>query len=209
MNKARLLPRLFGLVLAGGKSTRMKKDKAVLNYHGKPQTEYAYKFLSQYCEKVFLSNRSEQKDSVGYQGLAQIHDLKQFSGIGPLGGILSAMSNYPEAAWLVLACDLPYVGEETIQHLINFRDPQKIATAYQSSYNQLPEPLCAIYEPHGFKKILELFHQGIHCPRKILIQSDVVLIESRDKVDLDNINHPGEYILALQKLKNRMELDAE
>ena len=133
---------LYGLILTGGKSTRMGKDKALLNYHGKTQTEFCYELLEGFCDKVFISNRKDQSVVQGHKGLPQIHDHENYSGIGPLAGILSSMQKYPKAAWLVLACDLPYVCAKTIKHLIEHRNSKRLATAYQSSHDQLPEPLC-------------------------------------------------------------------
>lgn len=182
------LKSLYGLVLTGGKSSRMGEDKSLLKYHGKTQTEYCFELLQNVCKKVFLSNRKEQAGLPGHKGLPQIHDLKKYSDIGPLAGILSAMEEYPEASWLILACDLPYVTDKTIQHLTQNRNPKKLATAYQSTHDQLPEPLCAIYEPKFYQTILNFLKQGIDCPRKIMLNSDVKLLEQSDPEALENIN---------------------
>ena len=50
-------------------------------------------------------------------------------------------------AWLVLACDLPFLDRATLQHLIAQRASARLATAYRSSSDGQPEPLCAIFEP--------------------------------------------------------------
>ena len=194
---------IYGLVLAGGKSTRMNVDKSLLFYHGKTQVEHAFELLGLYCAKVFVSNRQDQKQSQGHEHLPQLHDLPEYSGIGPIGGILSALTKFPNAAWLVMACDLPFVTSETIEYLIGQRDPKKNATAFISVHDQLPEPLCAIWETHTQQIILDFFKQGIQCPRKILIKSDVHLIEQQDKRWLDNVNNPQEYKDALRVLGNK------
>ncbi len=191
---------LYGLILGGGKSRRMQQDKSVLNYHGKPQTVYCYELLKSYCQNVFLSNREDQSTLNGHEGLPQIHDDKKYHDIGPLGGILSAMERYPDVCWLVLACDLPYVNASTIKNLIEKRNPKKPATAYASSFDGLPEPLCAIYETGIYKKMLSFLKKGINCPRKILINSDIELITPNDKMALNNINDPVEFKEALQHL---------
>ena len=194
---------LYGLVLTGGKSSRMGKDKSLLNYHGKMQVEVCYDLLKNFCEKIFISNREDQAELPGHKGLPQIHDHQNYSGIGPLAGILSAMEEYPKTAWLVLACDLPYVSAATIQHLIQNRNPKQLATAYKSAQNQLPEPLCAIYEPEFYQAILKFLKQGIDCPRKIMINSDVKLLEQTDAAALDNINNPEEFknVIMTSKIK--------
>ncbi len=184
---------LYGLVLVGGKSTRMKQDKASLKYHGQEQSVYCFNLLNRFCSKVFLSNRKEQKESSGQKGFPQIHDAAAFLDIGPLAGILSAMEKYPKVSWLVLACDIPFVDEKTIQYLIDHRNPVKIATAFKSVHDNLPEPLCAIYESHAQKNLRDSIKKGIQCPRKILINSDTELLTPPDKKALDNINYPQEY----------------
>ncbi len=181
----------------------MGEDKSLLDYHGKTQTEYCFELLQNFCKKVFISNREEQAGLPGHKGLPQIHDHKNYSGIGPLAGILSGMEKYPEASWLILACDLPYVTGKTIEHLIQNRNPKKLATAYKSAHNQLPEPLCAIYEPKFYRTILKFLKKGIHCPRKIMINFDVELLEQVDRRALDNINNPEELKAALASLENK------
>ena len=136
---------LYGLVLAGGKSTRMKMDKSVLHYHGMTQIEFAIQLLQKYCDKVYVSNRKDQQEMQGHETAQQIHDQPEFSNMGPIGGILSAMTEYPDVPWLILACDLPFVTPEVLQTLIEKRDRSKIAMAYISSSDNLPEPLCAIW----------------------------------------------------------------
>jgi len=182
--------KIFGLILAGGFSRRMGRDKALLEFHGKPQIENVNDLLGQYCDKVFLSKRQDQ---TAYKGFASIDDAPEFSDIGPLGGILSAMKEYPEADWLVLACDLPFITGETIQTLLDLRDPKKTATAFISTQDSLPEPLCAVWEAHARDSILKLYNEGVHCPRKILIKSDTLMIKQINPHWLDNINTPEEY----------------
>jgi len=183
-------PKIFGLILAGGFSRRMGHDKALLEFNGKPQVEYIYDLLQRHCLKVFLSKRTDQK---AYKNIPFINDANEFSNHGPLSGILSAMKEYPEASWLVLACDLPFVTDETIQTILTLRNPQKQATAYISTQDNLPEPLCAIWEAHAYGPILKFFNEGIHCPRKILIQSHTHLLKQKNPHWLDNINTPQEY----------------
>ncbi len=194
-------PKIFGLVLTGGKSTRMKKDKATLRFHNKPQAIYAFELLLPLCEKVFISRRKGQTMPVEHNKRQHIYDLKKFSGRGPLAGILSAMEKYPKAAWLVLACDLPFIDDKTLKHLLRYRDASRIATAYKSRFNDFPEPLCAIYEPKAQKHLLSFFQKGITCPRKILINSKPRLLKLKNKNALDNINTPEEYQKAVSFLK--------
>ena len=204
MKKVSTANPLYGLVLIGGRSTRMRKDKALLKYHGKSQAIYTYELLLQFCEKVFFSIRPDQTDLKIIQGYPYLSDAAPYLDIGPLGGILSAMKAFPKAAWLALSCDLPFLKSSTLKHLIASRDVKKLATAYQSANDYLPEPLCAIYESHGRKKFNAFFKNSVHCPRKILINSDIELIALKDKIALNNANEPKEYLQALKILKGSL-----
>ncbi len=194
--------KFYGLVLAGGHSRRMGKDKSLLTFHGKSQVEFAVGLLSGFCEKVFVSCRQDQSASFGGKNFSQIYDKEQYKNIGPLGGILSAMEEYPQQTWIVLACDLPFVTRQTIQQLIDGRNTQKVATAYISVYDQLPEPLCAIYETRIYRLMKEFLQMDINCPRKILISSNTELLKQKNNNQaLDNVNNPEEYQRAKKILK--------
>lgn len=188
---------VFGLVLAGGASRRMKHDKALLDYHGKPQLVWTYELLSRVCERVFVSVREDQSEEPIRSGLPQIVDSE--TGLGPAGGILSAQKAHPTAAWLVVACDLPYLDEETFRSLLNRRDPSQHATAFRSTHDGLPEPLCAIWEPSSNQALADFVRSGVNCPRKFLINSATKLLEQDSSNALDNINTPDERRSARQE----------
>ena len=64
----------YGLVLTGGKSERMKMDKALIAYNGTPHAEYIHQVLSKYCDGVFLSARKDQWLSTSLEKLPSIID---------------------------------------------------------------------------------------------------------------------------------------
>jgi molybdopterin-guanine dinucleotide biosynthesis protein A len=189
---------LYGLILAGGASTRMGRDKAALHYHGRSQLEWAFELLDSVCEKTFVSVRPDQSNEITRAKLPQIADLQP--GIGPIAGISAALEAHPDKAWLVLACDLPFLSLDTLDNLIAHRDPTKIATAYRSTHDGLPEPLCAIWEPSARETVNKWIAMGKQCPRKILINSDTALLDPIDSHALDNINTPDEFNSAQTKL---------
>lgn len=182
---------LFGLVLAGGASTRMQRDKAAIEYHGQSQLHWTFQLLSHVCAATFVSVRPDQREEPTRAGLPQIVDRQP--GIGPIAGISAALHAHPKAAWLIVACDLPFLSEQTLHHLIEHRDAHKLATAYKSSHDGLPEPLCAIWEPAAREPVLAYVAAGKQCPRKFLINADVLLLELPDTRALDNVNTADEY----------------
>ena len=192
------IAKLYGLVLSGGKSTRMGTDKGLIKYHGVPQREYLYDLLSQVCDETFVSLREEQEAQLPPE-MQSIVDLNEYK--GPYNGLLSAHRNYPDAAWLVLACDLPLMDLAALEELISQRDNTKQATAFALKENPLPEPLCAIWEPHAFADSLSFLDSGVGtCPRKFLINSDTKLVFPKNENVLLNANSEEEYKEALEKL---------
>jgi molybdopterin-guanine dinucleotide biosynthesis protein A len=190
---------LYGLVLSGGRSTRMQRDKAVLAYHGRTQLEWAVDLLTPFVSKTFVSVRPDQTQDPIRAKFPQIVD--QHAKLGPIAGIVAAQATHPEAAWLVLACDLPFLNPGTLEHLLRSRDPARFATAYRSSHDGLPEPLCAVYEPASRPAIGAYVASGKQCPRKFLIQADAKLLEQPDPRALDNVNTPEEYGQAMTAQK--------
>ena len=191
-------PVIYALVLAGGHSKRMQKDKAALVYHGRSQLEWAVSFVKPHVERVFVSVRPDQINDPVRSRFDQIVDTEV--NLGPIAGIMAAQAKHPDVAWLVLACDLPFLDEGALTTLIAARDPQRLATAFRSSHDVLPEPLCAIYEPASREAILAHVASGKNCPRKFLINSDVRLLDEPNPHALDNVNTPDEYGSAVAAL---------
>lgn len=195
-------PGIKGLVLAGGESKRMKKDKGELDYHGKSQREHLLSLIRPLCSDTFLSCNASQAE-VLKQKFPLIEDV--FLGLGPMGGILSAFRTDPNVAWMTVACDLPYLSEKTLDDLLKHRNPSKVATAFLDPKGEFPEPLITLWEPRSYPVLLEYLSQGYSCPRKVLINSDVEILEAPDKKELYNVNHPEEYEEVVKELKSNVE----
>ncbi|NNF33985.1 MAG: NTP transferase domain-containing protein [Saprospiraceae bacterium] len=192
-------PVLKGLVLAGGKSVRMDQDKGLINYHGIPQREYAAQLLSNYCDEVFISCRPDQVDTIdsNYPALPDT-----FDGLGPFGGITSAFRKDPNAAWLVVACDLPYLDGATLDYLVSNRNQSKVATSFWDTDHKFPEPLITIWEPKAYPEMLYFLSFGYSCPLKVFIKSNTEVLEAPDNHALTNVNNPEEMKTVLQVIKN-------
>ncbi|MCB0707536.1 MAG: NTP transferase domain-containing protein [Saprospiraceae bacterium] len=181
---------LKGLVLAGGKSQRMGTDKGELVYHKEQtQQQYLYELLQRFCPEVYLSCRPDQEERLqaNFQTLPD-----RFQGLGPFAAILSAFQLDPDAAWLVVACDLPFVDQEAIRQLIAQRDSAKNATAFHNPDSGFPEPLITIWEPRVYPDLLHFLSLGYSCPRKVLINTDVHQIQANNPNWIKNVNTPEE-----------------
>ena len=193
-----LADKIYGLVLSGGKSTRMGTDKGLIAYHGIPQREYLYQMLEKIFDQTFMSIRKEQEAEIS-STFNTIIDEDIFK--GPFNGILSAHKKYPDVAWLILACDLPLIDEKSLRELIAARKGSAEATAFAQKGNPLPEPLCAIWEPHALKTAITYLEQGNgSCPRKFLINNNTHLVFPENAQVLMNSNSEVEYKEAMTKL---------
>jgi len=191
------IPKLNGLVLAGGKSQRMGRDKGAINYHGKDQREYEADLLASKCEKVFISISDNQ---AGQEIFSYKIIKDSFTGLGPYGAILSAFREQPNHAWLTVACDLPLLTPAIIEKLVSSRNPSKVATCFHNPETKFPEPLITIWEPRAYPKLLEFLSQGYSCPRKVLINTDVEQIYVDQVAFMENVNDQKAYEQILAKL---------
>lgn len=192
---------LLGLVLAGGRSTRMQSDKAALAYGGRPQLAEAYDLVARHAERVFVSVRADQSGEPLRAAYPQVVDGA--TGRGPIAGIIAAQASRPDAAWLVVACDLPQLDDATLAELVRRRDPRRLATAFASGYDGLPEPLCAIYEPASREAIVAFVAANRDCPRRFLASHDVLLLPPRAGAALDNANTPEDAAAVRRSLASR------
>ncbi len=175
----------------------MGTDKSSLEYHGQPHAEFMFELVKSILPNTFVSVREGQEVSFTDQAIQDNFPTK-----GPINGILSAMTQHSDKAWLVLAVDLPFVTEQTIHHLIASRNTEKIATAFATKESGLPEPLVAIWEHHAIEALKE--HHLVEdkrCPRKFLINSDIELVHPQDDLELYNANNPEEFEQAKSMIK--------
>ncbi len=207
---------LFGLVLSGGKSSRMGQDKGGLRYHdGVPQTAHLYALLSQYCSQVFVSIRTQQRRIDHYKDFPVIADSAD---IGPMGGLAAAFE-HERAAWLLVAVDLPSVTTETLGALVAARDAATAQTtlpaaavvafdafAFMNPGITAPDPMCAIYEP----AIVPLMNQHIAAQqyglRRLLERANTNALEPINNRQFDNVNTPQEYtaqVGRIEKISNQ------
>ena len=190
---------LKAIIMAGGKSVRMGRDKTHIRYHNIPQFAHVYALCEEMGIEPFVSCRNDQETYFQELGFRTISD--RILNLGPLGGIASAFMTAPDSAWLVLAADVPFLDKEIISELISQRSHYHTGTAFQSPFDQFPEPLIAIWEPKSLPMILSFIGLGYSCPRKVLIQTGAKMITATHPEKLENVNTPDELEEVIQQLK--------
>lgn len=179
---------LFGLVLIGGKSSRMGSDKSLLSYHGKPQRNFLVDLLGDFIasNNIFCSVRDSN------QVVSSPFITDKFTGLGPFGGICSAFMHNPNVAWLVIATDLPFVNSVLLNLLISKRNSSKIATTFIGANNDFPEPLITIWEPKAYPILLLSLSRGDLSLSKILNNNAIEVIEIDNSL-IRNINTKDDF----------------
>ena len=181
-----------GLVLAGGRSTRMGTEKAFLNMKGIQLYEMSISLLAKHCQDVALSIRREQQISFHGRQLHFIHDKNQ--DIGPAAGILAAHEHDAEAYWFVLACDFPCLTEAAIDQLIEeFRSEREMDIL--GFHSDRPEPLFAIWSPRAIKALAKNVQAGKTGPMYTIQHAGLIChyIAPEDISWLINTNTPEEF----------------
>lgn len=168
---------LKGLVLAGGRSRRMGVDKAALQVDGSTLLESAVYALSEVVADVYVSIRDDQRNEDNRRRFQLVSD--KFSDIGPAAGMLSAHISDPEAAWLILACDMPLVDAHVLANLVAGRASSRDATGWSAASGEAPEPLCTIYEPATLAAFLRFVREGGDpSPQQWLQQANMQLMDA-------------------------------
>jgi molybdenum cofactor guanylyltransferase len=128
---------LTGIILAGGKSSRMGREKGLVDFRGKPLIQYGIDLLSQYTKRILIS--SSNPDYLSF-GVEMVSD--QVAGKGPAAGIAAALKNSRSEWNIVIACDLPFLQPELIDCLL---ENTVSCQAVIPIHNGVMEPLAGIY----------------------------------------------------------------
>ncbi|MCK4852656.1 MAG: molybdenum cofactor guanylyltransferase [Bacteroidales bacterium] len=127
-----------GILLAGGQSSRMGKEKGLIFWKGKTFAQHAIDILSPLCTDFIISTNTNQYDSLGFPVVGDV-----YSDSGPMGGILSALKISNTEKNLVIPSDTPFVSTEIYRYLISHAGSfDAIVPIDHESFYQ---PLCAIY----------------------------------------------------------------
>jgi molybdenum cofactor guanylyltransferase len=194
---------LCGVILIGGKSTRMGKPKHLINYKGQPQYVHVFNMLKLFCDEVYISGDEIQALDPGYQERV-IMDAENYKDHGPISGLLSAFEK-TDTAILLVACDYPFLTLKDLEYLISSRDKNAIATVFINPDDKLPEPLIAIYEKVSFGLLEEQFKNQKYSLRKFLNSNPVKTPQVLNKLTLKSVDTPNEYDEVIIQLKNNTE----
>jgi molybdenum cofactor guanylyltransferase len=178
------------VILAGGRSSRMGVNKALLDFGGKPLIHVLVERVLSVTDHVLISSN----DSVGYRFLNIPVIPDRYQGQGPLAGLHAAMLHDICDLYIVLACDLPNLQAPLLTRLISFT--KGYDAAIPRTKDGLVHPLCAVYRRtclpsvenalfRGANKVIDTFLDNSLNIRWIAPEEGQF-----DDEDLANINTP-------------------
>ncbi len=186
--------KITGIILAGGKSSRMGSDKAFLKLAGKELIDFSLEILEKTCDEIIISsNKTVDKK------IRVIHD--EIKGIGPAGGIYSCLKQSSYDLNIVLSCDMPLIREQTIKKLIGEINDKLVTVPTLDGKNL--EPLCAIYHKESLPYFEKKIGKGMYKMQEIIggIPSNIIDLSSiRDQ--FLNINNPNDFQKASQQFQS-------
>lgn len=175
-----------GLVLAGGASKRMGRDKGNLKYYHQPQKYHMAEMLTGLGLDTYISIRKEQEYSSDFTYI-----FDHYEHIGPMAGLLSAFEHY-KTAWLVVGCDYPFLKTKHLEYLLSKRDKNKVATVFSEKDNRFLLPTIAIYELHFLPLLQHSIHHKEYSLQKLLKKNDINIITTQNQA-FKSIDNPAAY----------------
>jgi molybdopterin-guanine dinucleotide biosynthesis protein A len=192
---------IAGFVLAGGKSSRMGQDKALLALNGQPLLQRAAYLVraATGADAVVVGAKRE-----GFADCAFVSD--DWPDAGPLGGIATAL-RVTDAEWnLIVACDMPYLTRAWLEFLIG-RAQASAADVVLVENNGRLEPLCAMYHRRSEAALRAALGRGMRKVTEVLrsLQLDTIQPAEWQAFDASgclfkNVNSPADYEEAKRRL---------
>jgi molybdopterin-guanine dinucleotide biosynthesis protein A len=176
---------LTGILLCGGKSLRMGRDKALLNLREQPMFSYPLTILQQWCSEIMISANDSRLNFLKYR---VVNDLVK--DIGPMGGLYSCLKRSKNSYNLLLACDMPLITGELLKTMIPYTD---LFDAVVPTVNRNPEPLYALYHKRIVPQIENSIQHNSYSLQQLLPSLNVRYIDAGSTLnEFFNANTPAE-----------------
>jgi molybdopterin-guanine dinucleotide biosynthesis protein A len=182
------------IIFAGGKSSRMGEDKALLPFGDfTTLSEFQYSRLSKIFSNVYISCREKEKFAFDAKFI-----LDRTETYAPTAGFIASFQALQSDTIFVMSVDAPFISEDVIKRLINEDKSSSHATIAKTSINS--HPLCGIYHKTLYKKFLKMEKENNHKLGYLLKNFNVKYVDFEDESLFANLNHPNEYQEALKRI---------
>jgi len=199
---------IYGLVVCGGRSSRMGTDKGLLVYHDRPQQYHVYEMLNTICDRVFLSCNKTQFANI-LPGYAALEDDAEFANIGPMAALLTAFFHHPEKDFLIVGCDYPFLKKKTLQHFVDTLSKKSLAAAFYNTDHKY-EPLLAWYSLASANILKNYFNCGKYSLQQFLNEEAAEKYRPEEPTAMKSVDTYDEFQrvkLFFENLKNERKND--
>ncbi|MFT3912045.1 MAG: molybdenum cofactor guanylyltransferase [Ferruginibacter sp.] len=186
---------LYGLIVCGGKSSRMGTDKSMLVYYDIPHCHHLYEMLEPFCEKVFISCNHEQEKNIDKR-YATITDLPAFNNTGPMASLLSAFTEFKNKDFLVIGCDYPFLNSIDIGNFLSSFKSTDLAAAFYNSPAALYEPLLAYYNKTSSALLFEMYNNKEYSLQHFLKKNNAIKFFPSNIESIKSIDTKEEFLEA-------------
>ncbi|MEY3089979.1 MAG: hypothetical protein RL113_295 [Pseudomonadota bacterium] len=182
-------------IFAGGKSSRMGKDKALLPFGGHTTlAAFQYTKLKRYFDAVYLSAKEDKFDF----DAPTIAD--QYSTHSPLSGLITLFETLPDEEIFILSVDAPFVDQAVIEKILNHAKYTKGDAIIAQTPSGL-QPLCGLYRRSILPLAKAQLEKDNHKMQDLLALAKSMVVLFEEESDFANLNHPQEYDEALKSFK--------
>lgn len=181
-----------GFVLAGGRSSRMGRDKALLAVDASPMLRVIAARVEAVAGGVTVIADSGRYASLG---LEVVPDLRP--GLGPLSGIETALSLRRAEFNLIVACDMPNVSTQTLAALLRTIESSPADCIVSTSSIGRLEPLCAVYHRRSLRAVQQALNTGRGKVTEMLESLQVLHFAIENKEEMANLNSPEDWLAFL------------
>jgi molybdopterin-guanine dinucleotide biosynthesis protein A len=188
------------VIFAGGKSSRMKRDKSLLPFSSSPTlTQFQIERFSPYFKKIYISTK--KKDKFDFDANFIEDFTKEES--SPFIGLISVLNSLNDEYIFVLSVDTPFFNHDDFLKLSKTLDTDAIVAKTKNSY----QPLCAIYKRDILKTLKELHEKKLYKFSFLYDKIKTRFVEFEDEKSFDNLNFPKDYEDALKRIENEKGVD--
>ncbi len=157
--------KISGILLAGGKSSRMGEDKAFMIYRGKELYRYPLGILEYFCDEIIISSDNKSFNNTNYK----VYPDKE-PHLGPMGGLNTCLNKIQNNYAIVLSCDTPGIDVDSINELVQLTNNQSIIVGMNA--DEKPEALAGIYNKNCILSIGSLINSGNYRMSELLKLED-------------------------------------
>ena len=189
-----------GIILCGGKSSRMGQNKALLKINGKYIISYIIEMLQPFCDEIIISTNTKELDFLGHKTVKDIYD-----NIGPVSGIFSSLLQSKNKRNAILSCDTPFINGLLITEMFSYLHTHDVVIPEFNGYLQ---PMTAAFKKDVIPVINREIQNGNYIPPRIFEKCNLKKLEINPSAGyyhehlFFNVNSPEDYEKAQEIMNN-------